>query len=163
MSRNLSIAARRPEHVAEVLAELMGGTAVPFPPNPGSFFALQVDEHGTGVEVYPAGTDLRPNGPGGVGFGSDTTREPGFVATHFAISIAAGPEQIAAIAAREGWQCAECRRGSFRVMEVWLENTLMVEFLPPEFAAEYLALMQPASIARRMAEARPYPPLSAAG
>ena len=36
----------------------MGGKAVPFPPNPGSFFALQLDEHGSGVEVYPAGTEL---------------------------------------------------------------------------------------------------------
>ena len=59
---HLSIAARDPKQAAEVLAELMGGTAVPFPPNPGSFFALQLDEHGSGVEVYPAGTELQPGG-----------------------------------------------------------------------------------------------------
>ena len=58
MIHHLSIAARDPKHVAGVLAELMGGTAVTFPPNPGSFFALQLDEHGSGVEVYPAGTEL---------------------------------------------------------------------------------------------------------
>lgn len=60
MIHHLSIAARDPKHVAGVLAEVMGGKAVPFPPNPGSFFALQLDEHGSGVEVYPAGTELHP-------------------------------------------------------------------------------------------------------
>ena len=53
MIHHLSIAARDPKHSAEVLAEIMGGKAVPFPPNPGSFFALQLDDHGSGVEVYP--------------------------------------------------------------------------------------------------------------
>ncbi len=58
MIHHLSIAARDPQHVAGVLAEMAGGTAVRFSPNPGSFFALQLDEHGSGVEVYPAGTEL---------------------------------------------------------------------------------------------------------
>ena len=60
MIHHLSIAAREPKMTADVLAALMGSTAVPFPPNPGSFFALQLDEHGSGVEVYPAGTELQP-------------------------------------------------------------------------------------------------------
>src|SRR5208337_203341 len=68
MIHHLSIAARDPKHVAGVLAEFMGGVAVPFPPNPGSFFALQRDEHGSGVEVYPAGTELQPGGSDGAGF-----------------------------------------------------------------------------------------------
>src|SRR4051794_29803214 len=38
MIHHLSIAARDPRHAASVLAELMGGKSVPFPPNPGSFF-----------------------------------------------------------------------------------------------------------------------------
>ena len=35
MIHHLSIAARDPQHAAGVLAELMGGKSVPFPPNPG--------------------------------------------------------------------------------------------------------------------------------
>src|SRR6516165_9292274 len=68
MIHHLSIAARDPKHVAGVLAEFMGGVAVPFPPNPGSFFALQLDEHGSGVEVHPAGTELQPGGNNGGSF-----------------------------------------------------------------------------------------------
>src|SRR5256886_6781606 len=65
MIHPLSIAAGDPKKAAGALADLMGGKAVPFPPNPGSFFALQLDEHGSGVEVYPAGTELEPNGSTG--------------------------------------------------------------------------------------------------
>jgi hypothetical protein len=138
MIHHLSIAARDAQRVAGALAEFMGGVAVPFPPNPGSFFALQLDEHGSGVEVYPAGTELRPGGDNGGGF----ARRPeagGFGPTHFALSVKAGAEAVEAIARREGWHCFHCNRGPFHVIEVWVENETMVEVLPPEYAAEYLA------------------------
>jgi hypothetical protein len=148
MIHHLSISARDPRHVAEVLAEFMGGAAVPFPPNPGSWFALQLDGNGTGVEVYPAGSELRPAGPGGTGFAMGEAREPGYGPTHFAMSVDTSPEAIAKISEREGWQCYQCERGAgagaggFHVMEVWIENAGMIELLPPAFAAEYLGLHQ---------------------
>ena len=137
MIHHLSIAARDPQHVAEVLAELMGGSATRFPPNPGSWFAHQGDEFGTGVEVYPSGTELRPSG-----FATGETASR-FGPTHFAVSVELSQDQIAAIAEREGWECHCYQRGGpggFHVMEVWIENTGMVEILPPPFAAEYLKL-----------------------
>ena len=39
------------------------------------------------------------------------------------------------------------------MIEVWVENEQMVEVLPPEYAAEYLAWTKPADIASRMASA----------
>src|SRR6202022_1279074 len=101
MIHHLSIAARDPKHVAGVLAEFMGGVAVPFPPNPGSFFALQLDEHGSGVEVYPAGTELQPGGSDGGGF----VKKPearGYGPTHFALSVATDADKVETIAARAG-------------------------------------------------------------
>jgi hypothetical protein len=152
MIHHLSIAARDPKHVAGVLAELMAGKAVPFPPNPGSFFALQLDEHGSGVEVYPAGTELQPGGDVGAGF----VRKPearGYGPTHFALSVDTAADKVEAIADREGWQCFRCDRGPFHVIEVWVENESMVEILPPEYAAEYLAFTRPDKIAAAMAAA----------
>jgi hypothetical protein len=142
MIHHLSIAAHDPKHVAGVLAELMGGVAVPFPPNPGSFFALQLDQHGSGVEVHPAGIELRPGGDNGAGFARKPEAQ-GFSPTHFALSVAAGADAVEAIARREGWHCFHCNRGPFHVVEVWLENESMVEILPPEYAAEYLAFTRP--------------------
>jgi hypothetical protein len=153
MIHHLSIAAHDPKHVAEVLAEFMDGAAVPFPPNPGSFFALQNDEHGTGVEVYPAGSELRPGGAEGAGFVRHPAHEPGFGATHFALSVAAEPERIEAIARREGWKCFTCQRGGFGVVEVWIENATMVELLPPVFARQYLDLAR--DMAAHLAAAPP--------
>jgi len=155
MIHHLSIAARDPKHVAGVLAEFMGGVAVPFPPNPGSFFALQLDEHGSGVEVYPAGTQLQPGGSDGGGFVKKPVAERGYGATHFALSVAAEADAVEAIANREGWQCFRCNRGPFHVIEVWLENESMVEILPPEFAAEYLAFTRLDKVTAAMAAAVP--------
>lgn len=152
MIHHLSIAAHDPKHAAEVLAELMGGTAVRFPPNPGSFFALQLDEHGSGVEVYPAGTELQPSGAEGGSFvKKDAAR--GYGATHFALSVSTDADTVEAIAKREGWQCFRCNRGPFHVIEVWVENEQMVEILPPEFAREYLAFTRADKVAAAMAAA----------
>ena len=62
---------------------------------------------------------------------------------------------VEAIAAREGWQCYRCNRGPFHVIEVWVENESMVEILPPEFAAEYLAFTRPDKVTAAMAAAVP--------
>jgi catechol 2,3-dioxygenase-like lactoylglutathione lyase family enzyme len=152
MIHHLSIAARDPQKAAGVLAELMGGKAVPFPPNPGSFFALQLDDHGSGVEVYPAGTELAPNGATGGNF----VKQPGargYGATHFALSVPTDAGKVEAIAAQAGWQCYTCNRGPFHVIEVWVENETMVEILPPDFAAEYLAFTRPDKVLAAMAAA----------
>ena len=152
MIHHLSIAAREPQKAAEVLAEVMGGKAVPFPPNPGSFFALQLDDHGSGVEVYPAGTHLEPGGAEGGGFVRDPVPQRGFGATHFAISVQTDAKKVEAIAKRAGWHCVTCNRGPFHVIEVWVENDTMVEVLPPKFAAEYLAFFH-GNVLERMASA----------
>ena len=149
MIHHLSIAARDPKQAAGVLAELMGGKAVPFPPNPGSFFALQLDDHGSGVEVYPAGTELEPNGATGGSFVKHP-RQRGFGSTHFALSVETDAKKVEEIAGRAGWNCFTCNRGPFHVIEVWVENETMVEIPPPEFAAEYLAFTRPDKVLTAM-------------
>lgn len=149
MIHHLSIAAKDPQGAAGVLAELMGGTAVPFPPNPGSFFALQLDEHGSGVEVYPAGTELQPGGVTGGNFVRNDAR--GYGSTHFALSVATDAAKVKAIAEHAGWQCFDCNRGPFHVIEVWVENQTMVEILPPEYAQEYLTFTRPDKVRAAMA------------
>ena len=153
MIHHLSIAARDPKRAAEVLAELMGGTAVPFPPNPGSFFALQLDDHGSGVEVYPAGTELEPNGSAGGGFVKRPEGGRGYGSTHFALSVPTDGDAVEKIAERAGWHCFRCNRGPFHVIEVWVENQTMVEILPPDYAAEYLAFTRPDKVLAAMQSA----------
>lgn len=150
MIHHLSIAVKNPENVATVLAEIIGGAAVAFPPNPGSYWALQLDPNGTGIEIYPAGTTLHPDGAQGVAFVPGPDSEPGYGGFHFAISVDTENSTVAAIAAREGWSCFECVRGGFHVLEIWVENRILIEVLPPDFAAEYLAVTKPEGVVEHM-------------
>jgi hypothetical protein len=95
---------------------------------------------------------LEPGGEVGAGF-AKTGPKDGYRATHFALSVKTDADKIAAIAKREGWQCHTCNRGPFHVIEVWIENESMVEILPPEFAAEYIAFTNPAKVVTTMANA----------
>jgi hypothetical protein len=141
MIHHLSIAARDPKKAAGVLAELMGGKAVPFPPNPGSFFALQLDDHGSGVEVYPAGTELEPNGATGGSFVKHP-KDRGYGSTHFALSVPTDGKKVEEIAKRAGWKSFDCNRGPFHVIEVWVENRLMLEVVPADMIQVYESYMQ---------------------
>jgi hypothetical protein len=58
MIHHVSIPAREPQHVAEVLAELMNGKCFPFGPLEGAFMATSGDANGTTFEVYPERTTL---------------------------------------------------------------------------------------------------------
>ena len=136
MIHHLSIAARDPKHVAGVLAELMGGKAVPFPPNPGSFFALQLDEHGSGVEVYPAGTELQPGGSEGLlvtltGRGSP---HKAHMAIKAAKARALAPASRPSLTGSVAKSCARSRsQNSFRLSSLSsTTSTLFATRLPPD-------------------------------
>jgi hypothetical protein len=124
---------------------------VPFPPNPGSFFALQFDEHGSGIEVYLAGTELEPGGAVGGSFVKRDARGCG--ATHLALNVAAHADTVRAIAQRAGRLCFDWNRGPFHVIEVWVENETMIEVLPPGYAWEYLVFTRPENITVAMSRA----------
>lgn len=64
---HISIDARNPQHVARILAQIMGGTALPFPPCPGAFIAFGQVDDGTAIEVYPEGMQVQ-QGPDQIAF-----------------------------------------------------------------------------------------------
>jgi hypothetical protein len=139
MIHHISVAVKNPYHVAQVLAEILKGQAVPFFPNPGSFMVLPFDQHGTAIELYPLGSQLEP------GEGDEecvfvrTAITSRFTDIHAAVSVSVSQEEIERIGAREGWRTVRCNRDSFfDVIEFWIENRLMIELLTPEMANQYL-------------------------
>jgi hypothetical protein len=152
MIHHISIAAENPQHVAQVLAEVLDGKSVPFFPHPGSYMVFPLDEHGTGIEVYPLNTELKPGeGDNEVTF-VETTTVSGYTATHAAISVSTTQDKIEEIGHREGWRVVRCNRDSFfDVIEFWLENRIMIELLTPEMAAQYLAATHPENLQQMFA------------
>jgi hypothetical protein len=163
MINHISIAVNEPERVANVLAELWDGMVFPFPPAPGSFFVIANDGKGTAVEITPAGTVLVP----GEGLpGDDLTAPteefeakfvrsemvPRYVATHLNITSKKNIDDVKAIGEREGWRVLVCNRagGLFQLVELWVENTFMLEVMTEEQTARYVEITSPEFIAQAM-------------
>ncbi len=145
MIHHVSIPARDPEHVAHVLAELLGGYAGPFiGPIPGAWVVYQEDGFGSGIEIYDERTTLVP----GDGQAMSTTHQaepPRAVAFHALISVKAGRETIERLGAREGWRTQHFWRGPngtrlFELYEFWVENRVMLEIATEDMLAGYLKI-----------------------
>jgi len=144
MIHHISIAARDPQHVAAVLAELWGGYSFPFPPFPGAYLALPGDTLGTAIEVAPLGDELVPGGGGEEVQARRKENASPYTATHAAVSVPVSEERVREIAAREGWRAETFdRAGVFRVVEFWVENRLLIELLTPAMQGDYLDFMTP--------------------
>ncbi|ARV58326.1 hypothetical protein BZZ01_06475 [Nostocales cyanobacterium HT-58-2] len=142
MIHHISIAAQNPLRVASVLAEIWNGKVFRFT-YPGSYCVIPFDDYGTGIEVLPLGCVLVPPSDTEPSKIIQTPGSSSFVATHAAISVPATAQQLEQIGRREGWQVRLCDRGPFEVIEFWVENWLMLEFLPPDLATQYLQSVQP--------------------
>ena len=143
MIHHLSVSASDPKGAAEFFADIMEGVVVDFPPNPGSYMVFKADGHGTGLEIYPAGSVMVANGQPGAAFVRQANGADRRSPTHFALSVGMAQQDVLARAQAKGWDAFVCDRGGhFHVVEVWIENTWLVEVLPPTFAAEYLGFAE---------------------
>lgn len=145
MIHHLSIAAKNPDRVANVLAEVWQGKAYPFPPHPGSYMVFPGDEYGSAIEIYPLGTEIAPKDGDEPNFEYNPSASE-LTATHAAVSVPTSQETIAQIGDREGWRVQVCDRGPFHVVEFWVENRLLLELLPPAMASEYLEFVKPENL-----------------
>ena len=150
---HMSVAARDPQRVATVIAEIWGGSVRRFPPvSDNGWIALANDDRGTCLEVYPRGTVLRETAGDADAHGEPSGRDD-FTATHGAIATALDEPQVLAIARREGWPAKYRKRGGlFGVIELWVEGRQMLEVLTPPMQAEYRQAMGAAEPARALAE-----------
>jgi hypothetical protein len=153
MIHHVSIPAREPQHVAEVLAELMNGKCLPFGPLDGAFMAASGDANGTIIEVYPERTTLdMPDHDGQVAF-RENLAPPQTWPFHVLLSVAREAAEVERIGAREGWRAKTFGRGMpghkpfFHVIEFWVENRLMIEVATPAMAREYLDFLKGAQAA----------------
>jgi len=153
---HMSADADDPKRAAELLAELWGGKAYPFPPvGVGSWVAMAGDERNTTFEFYRSGTEFQPAEDEAEGLVvQGQARRYG--ASHAAIATPLSVEEVKAIAARYDAPAKVLVRGGlFGVVEVWIEGRLMLEVLTPEMQAQYLEHLTPANWERMLAAGPP--------
>jgi hypothetical protein len=161
MIHHISIPARDPRHVGEVLAELMRGYTGPFiGPIPGAYVAYAEDAHGSGIEIYPENTLLvRDEGAGSIAV-QHPQDAPASHAFHALISVPAERSDIERIGKREGWYTRHYWRGPpgvklFELYEFWVENRVMLELVTSDMLNPYVAIAngnaQRSLLARRAA------------
>lgn len=157
MINHISIAVNEPEKVANFIAGIWNGIVLPFPPAPNSFIVLANDGKGSAVEVTPAGTVLIPGEglPDENDLNAKTEKHeahfvksdfvPRYVATHLNISTEKSIDEIRTLAKSEDWRVLVCNRdeGLFQLVEVWIENTFMLEIMTPEQTARYREITDP--------------------
>ena len=163
MINHISIAVENPERVARVLAELWNGMVLPFPPAPNSFIVLANDGRGSGVEITPIDTVIKPGEglPTDENFSTETpTGEyeakfvtsdfvPQYVPTHLNINTKLSIEEVREIGRREGWRTLVANRdnGFFQLIEFWIEDRFLLEVMTPEQTARYVEITSPEFIA----------------
>jgi hypothetical protein len=172
MINHISFAAQNPEKVANILAELWGGYAMPFPPSPGGYVAFADDGRGTLIEVIPIDVQLLPGTglPDEENFSIETITDDNeatftvgneasqYGSVHLNINSPLSEAEIKAIAAREGWRCLTANRGRglFQLIELWIEGRFMLEVNTPEMTRVYQEMANPENWAKFLES--PLPP-----
>ncbi len=148
-----SIPADDPRRVAEVLAEMLGGEVLPFPPaGPDARMAWSGDGK-VSLEIVPRGALIHRGSEEGEWRRVDNS--PQLSEVHLAIAVQRTAPEILAIADRAAWPARICSRGEglFELVEVWVEGTFMLEIFDPKQACHYERTVTVENLKRHLAEA----------
>ena len=140
-----SIPADDPKRAADVLAQILGGEAMPFPPGgPDAWMAWSGD--GTlELEVVRRGDLLACEEDEGAWRAAGHKQRNS--ECHLAIGVARTADEIIAIARDAGWPARLCSRGKglFELVEVWVDGCFLLELFDPVQAAHYERVVTPAT------------------
>lgn len=146
MIAHFSMPARDPQTTARFFARIIDGEAMPFPVVAGGWIAIARNGSGTSVELAPETAAIEYGGGNGV----PPRYEPGLraaptepTAIHFALTTQLSIDEVIALAGEQGWPAEHLDRGPFDLVEIWVDGRQMIEVLPPECAARYLAFARP--------------------
>ena len=140
MIHHYSIPVSKPKETSIILKQLFNGTLTLFGPHQNSYIVWFGDEFGSAIELYPGGTQMLPNEGNDQAIFKVVTVDSPYIATHAAISIDKSEEEILEFAEEIQWKALKLSRGGFSVIELWIENSVMIELLTPQMAKDYLTL-----------------------
>ncbi|MBX7223678.1 MAG: hypothetical protein K1Y36_27435 [Blastocatellia bacterium] len=156
MIAHMSIPSANPKQTALFFAALIDGLVFDFPVVSGASIAVAKDGSGTAIEVYPPtmahhpGTGepdptLSPTGPATMPWEDQilaVSVDPRPSSFHLALGTRLSESEVLSWANSLGWRAVVCERGGvFGLIEVWVDNTYLVEVLVPEQMARYRQFM----------------------
>lgn len=167
MIAHVSIPAQNPKHVAMLLGKIISGSVFKFPVVEGTFIVVANDNSGTAIEVYPAGMCHHP--------GSGDAPSVPVVATiqtqpwedqiypetdyrsisshHMALTSTLSEQEVIDLGKKFGFRAVPCdRAGVFKLVEIWIDNTYLVEVLSPHESQRYKDFMNPAAASKMFGE-----------
>ena len=132
-----SIPADDPKKVAEVLAEILQGEALPFPPAGDDGWMAWSGDGAIEIEIARRGL-VMTYGPQEAEWLPDGVSRK-LSETHLAICVDRPAAEVIAIAKAAGWPARHCDRGEgiFQLTEVWIEGAFMLEVMDPAQTAHY--------------------------
>jgi hypothetical protein len=130
---HVSLPAMDCAHVASVLAEILGGGAVRFPPGGPDAYNCWSKHNDFQIVVTPCGQVMLAGKDEQVWASRLAQSEDARAyESHFAIAVERSQEEVVSIARAAGWHARVCNRGGFfELVEVWVENAYLVEVLDP--------------------------------
>jgi hypothetical protein len=133
-----SIPADDPKVTARVLAEILDGEALRFPPGGPEAWMAWSGDGAIELEVVPRGRVLHFDGDQG-NWRDNSGEKRRLCEVHLAIAVEQSAEAVMAIAGRAGWPARHSARGGglFDLVEVWVDGSFLIEFLDPRQAARY--------------------------
>lgn len=132
-----SMPADDPKRVAEILAEMLSGEALPFPPAGTNGWMAWSGDGNIEIEISQRGLVMTYGAEEAEWAPDGITRR--LSDTHLAICVERPAAEILAIAKAAGWPARHCERGGgiFQLTEVWVEGAFMLEVMDPAQAAHY--------------------------
>jgi hypothetical protein len=140
-----SLPADQPQIAASVLARILGGASMPFPPGGKESWMAWSADGLTELEISPRGLEI-VRGPHAIEMRPGPARDSRASDWHVAIGTSVPGEEVLRIAQEAGWPARLCQRGNFfHCIEVWIEGAAVIEVLDPSMQAEYRATMTPSN------------------
>jgi len=138
MIAHVSMPADDCQHVARVLAKMLGGGALRFPPGGPSAWNCWSRQNDFQIVVTPRGKVMVEGPTEQIWVSREGRFEDRACESHFAMGVERSAADIVAMAQAAGWHARICNRGGmFDLVEVWVENAYLVEVLDPQQLADY--------------------------
>ncbi|MGQ3004032.1 MAG: hypothetical protein ACT6UH_25230 [Hydrogenophaga sp.] len=136
---HVSIEAQEPQRVAEAIAHIWGGVAMPLDRLvEGGWISYCGGDPLSAVEVFPLGTDIRPTAGEHAPWSSESNRQPRPTASHVALGSSLDEQELVRFIESNGWRAKYVTRGDrFGVMEMWVSEYLVIEWLTVDMQLRY--------------------------